>query len=178
MAAITLRAAQPADRLRVYRWLTEPAIAAFMFGPPRFPEATVPTWEEFIADYRDHFFDGSDPSRGQCYIVMQADVPVGQINHGDIFGMPPTTELDLWLAGAEFLGLGYGPAAVDLLCKRLATEQAVRRFILRPSARNERAVRAYQKAGFRRKDWALGCIEAAYGPCDYGDCVLLVREES
>ena len=32
-----------------------------MLGTPNFPEIPIPTWEEFNADYKAYYFDGSRP---------------------------------------------------------------------------------------------------------------------
>lgn len=48
--------------------------------------------------------------------------------------------------------------------------------MIRPSARNPRAVRAYEKAGFRIIPMSKREQAETYGPGDYEDCVVMVME--
>lgn len=41
-----------------------------MMGVPTYPDQPIPTEQEFRADYLTHFFDGSAPELGWCYIIM------------------------------------------------------------------------------------------------------------
>ena len=70
------------------------------------------------------------------------------------------------------------------------TEKGFQYFIIRPSARNKRAVRAYEKAGFKKVDDSqkAAVVENCYreefiplyGSGDYGtgDDVVLIKESS
>lgn len=80
-------------------------------------------------------------------------------------------ELDIWMRSESECGKGYGPDALKVLSGYLAGEQGGTEFAIRPSARNERAVRAYRKAGFE----PVGpSEEERFGPGDYEDAVTLV----
>ena len=50
----------------------------------------------------------------------------------------------------------------------------IHRFLLRPSARNPRAVRAYQKAGFEIVPMSARQQVEAYGPGDYEDTLVMI----
>jgi RimJ/RimL family protein N-acetyltransferase len=72
-------------------------------------------------------------------------------------------------------GHGYGSRAVSLLCALLEQQNAVREFVMQPSARNPRAIRAYQKAGFRPLDLPPLVAARRYRTQpDYQDSVFLV----
>ncbi|MDI6901335.1 MAG: GNAT family protein [Anaerosomatales bacterium] len=58
-------------------------------------------------------------------------------------------QLDITLF-ADAVGRGIGPRALTLVMDALATERGHHRFTLDPAADNARAIRAYEKAGFRR----------------------------
>ena len=84
------------------------------------------------------------------YIVEVDEMAVGQVNHEVMNSAPRTAELDIWLRSEGDCGRGYGPDALGSLTRSLAETRGVHEFIIRPSARNTRAVKAYAKAGFRR----------------------------
>jgi len=47
------------------------------------------------------------------------------------------------------IGLGHGPAFIRTFCRKLFEEGAVR-VVVDPDTANRNAVRAYEKAGFKR----------------------------
>lgn len=57
--------------------------------------------------------------------------------------------IDLFLS-ARFQGRGYGPEAIRLVCGFLFGERGHHRITIDPAADNHRAIRAYEKVGFRR----------------------------
>jgi RimJ/RimL family protein N-acetyltransferase len=75
----------------------------------------------------------------------------------------------------EFCGKGDSPDALDTLCHHLSERFGVRDFMVQSSPRNPRAIRAYEKAGFKRL--ALSSQEAweLWGPNDYFDSLYMVR---
>ena len=72
-------------------------------------------------------------------------------------------------------GRGYGADALDALCGQLHHRFAVCQFRVQPSARNPRAIRAYEKAGFARLDVAVEEARDEWGPNDYLDSVYMVK---
>ena len=57
--------------------------------------------------------------------------------------------IDLFL-GAPYHGRGLGTDAVRTMARHLVRDLGHHRVVIDPAAANERAVRAYEKAGFRR----------------------------
>lgn len=159
-----------ADRRDVYRWLAESDITPEMMGPPEYVEHPVPTWEDFIADYVEHYFDDSAPLKGHCFIIELEGNSIGQVNYNAIHD-DGITEMDIWLAGQEYTGHGYGTLAIELLCDHLVDTGLCSRFLIAPSLRNTRAIRSYMKAGFlpteEVPDWFVP---------DYADTVVMIRE--
>ena len=145
---ISLRPATPGDRWKIYQWLSDSGLSKFMFGPPLFGDNPPPTWKEFVNDYTLHFFDGSKPFHGRCFIILAAGQETGQVNYNDIIPDEHATELDIWMASSSFTGKGYGPDALTTLCRFLRAEYGIKKFFIAPSKRNENAVKAYKKAGF------------------------------
>jgi diamine N-acetyltransferase len=147
-----------------------------MVGPPLFPEQPPPTWDEFIADYGDNFFDGSTPEVEASYIIEVAGEPLGHVNY-EIRDQPRRlAELDIWLRSLADTGHGYGPDALVALMDHLLRTLSVDTFLIRPSARNPRAIRAYEKAGFRAQPMSREEQVGSYGEGDYGDTVVMIRQ--
>jgi diamine N-acetyltransferase len=173
---VTLRPATLANRRAVYEWAALSDATPAMMGPPLFPDNPVPTWEEFCEDHKPYFFDGSAPHLGRCFLIVVDGEPVGQIYYNDIqvFEGKKRTELDMWMRAERYCGRGYGSDALDTLCAYLAAEFGVQEFMVQPSARNPRAIRAYEKIGFQALPSPLGDGWAAW-PGDYHDSVFMVK---
>ena len=175
---VRLRSARGSDRRDVYAWLAESDVTSSMLGLPLYPDAPIPTWEEFCADYDSHFFDGSVSEREASHIIEVAGDAVGHVNY-EIVGEPPRyAELDIWMRSKRDTGHGWGPDALDALTVHLHSVYGVRTFVIRPSARNRRAIRAYEKAGFTLVPMTIDGQAETYGPGDCDDSVVLVREFS
>jgi aminoglycoside 6'-N-acetyltransferase len=142
---VRLRPAARADWDMIRSWLERPDIEAW-WGPVSATEAEVN-----IALGSGH---------AMCRIIEAAGEPVGYAHAVDatIWGdelpedlEPGTWDLDLFIASEGHRGIGVGQAALGLLKDEVfATTLAVAVCIF-PSVRDERAVRAYEKAGFRWK---------------------------
>ena len=83
----------------------------------------------------------------ECFIVESAERPIGFIQYwvGD---EPATGGLDMFLV-PEARGQGLGPDAARALLGYLLDELGWRRVTVDPLVENTRAVRGYEKAGFR-----------------------------
>jgi RimJ/RimL family protein N-acetyltransferase len=79
------------------------------------------------------------------------------------------------MRSAADCGKGHGTDALDALCQDLHRRFGVEQFMVQPSARNPRAIRAYEKLGFIRLDLPLEEARALWGPNDYVDSVYMVR---
>jgi len=54
---VSLRPATIADRKSIFAWLTNSDLTHKMLGPPKFPDCPIPTWNEFLDGYPEHFFN-------------------------------------------------------------------------------------------------------------------------
>lgn len=70
-----------------------------------------------------------------------------------------TLGVDISIGPADLLGLGHGPAVLAQFVESLFSEGAPR-VVIDPDPANTRAIRAYEKAGFR----PLGLRVSIYGP--------------
>ncbi len=177
-AAVTLRPSRESDRRAVFRWLAESDATPSMLGPPLFPEGPAPTWDEFNGDYGPNFFDGSTLQVESSYIIEVAGEPVGQINYEIRESPARLAELDIWLRSLADTGHGYGSDALITLTRHLFRTLGVDTFLVRPSARNPRAIRAYQKAGFIAVPMTTQEQVDRYGAGDYDDTVVMIKHIS
>jgi len=117
---ITIRPVLPEDAPTLAAILDQPSVARW--------------WGEFDEDRVE-----------QELIVGEADLRVFAIETDPDFRH---ASLDLFLDD-EVQGNGVGPTAVRMLARRLIDEDGHHRLTIDPAADNERAIRAYEKVGFR-----------------------------
>jgi RimJ/RimL family protein N-acetyltransferase len=172
---VTLRPARESDRRDVYRWLAESDVTRCMMGPPLYPDASVPTWDEFCDDYGPHFFDGSREEVARSYVIEVDGEAVGHVNYDGMDPVRGTVELDIWLRSEGVCGRGYGSDALAALTGHLHERFGTTEFVIRPSRRNPRAVHAYEKAGFAPLPLSGEQQAEMYGPGDYTDAVVMRR---
>lgn len=141
--SVTLRPAARADLDMVRRWLRLPDIEAW-WGPVSATDAEVTI--------------ALSSAYSICRIIEVAGEPVGYAHAADatIWGAdlpqdlaPGTWDLDLFVAAEAHRGKGVGQAALALLRDEVFASTLAGAVCIFASVRNERAVRAYEKAGFR-----------------------------
>lgn len=174
---VSLRPTTPADKRTIFEWATQSDATPAMMGPPLYPDNLPPTWEEFCEDHLPHFFDGSAPELGRSYLIVVNGEAVGQVYYNDIEVVDGIrrTELDIWMRSEKDCGHGYGSEAILLLCQHLFEQLGVTQFMMQPSVRNPRAIRAYEKIGFVRQNLTAGEAQAIWGVSDYFDSVYMVK---
>ena len=84
-----------------------------------------------------------------------------------------TWGMDLYVGEPARWGTGIGTRIVRLVRDHLFTTEAAQRVVIDPWAENTRAIRSYEKAGFRRVK-ALPCHELHDG--SPRDCVLMLAD--
>lgn len=146
---VTLRRTQPADAERAYEWMVLSDLTPLFVGPPLYPDLPVPSRAQFDALYPRRLFGRSNPYDGRALIIRAAADDVGILIYSDVHLLQGAVELELWLAEKRFCGHGFGSDALRLACTWLQSELGVDTFVLRPSRRNVRALRAARRAGFR-----------------------------
>jgi diamine N-acetyltransferase len=174
---VTLKRAGGADRARLYEWLIGSDLTVNVMGGLMYPDHPIPTPEQFAAEYPDYFYDGSRPYAGRMFIVSARGEDIGCISHGAIDLLNDVVELDIWLAERRVAGHGFGSEALIVLCDWLQASYGVNRFLVRPSRRNVKALRAMRRAGFRETDLPSAEVisKLALPPGDYADELLLFR---
>jgi RimJ/RimL family protein N-acetyltransferase len=174
---VVLRPAIPEDEPQVLEWLFHSDVTPSLLGPPLFPERPIPAPEDSGNTFDPHYFDDTAPELGRCFIILVGGKPVGQVTYNDIMEWDERkrVELDIWMRSEACCGKGYGTDALDTLCRHLHERFGVEQFMVQPSARNPRAIRAYEKAGFSRLDHSLETARELWGPNDYWDSVYMFR---
>lgn len=142
---VRLKPATESDFEMIRRWLARPDIQEW-WGPVSSTEAEVRI--ALMSAY------------AICRIIEAGGQPVGYAHAVDasIWGEslpedlePGTWDLDLFVADESHRGQGVGQAALGLLRDEVFSSTLAIAVCVFPSIKNERAVRAYEKAGFRWK---------------------------
>ncbi|MCL2634863.1 MAG: GNAT family N-acetyltransferase [Oscillospiraceae bacterium] len=173
------------DRQNIYSWCFHCETSKSHCGLPDFPDVVIPSYEEFLEDYVEYFFTGAEPEKGRGFMIISNRVQVGFISYTCFHLKPSMAELDIWLNSESHCGKGFGNDAIVSLCNFLYSTQGISEFIMRPSPKNERAVKSYKKSGFEEsdkspRDYLLDEYWELYGDGDYGvdGDVLLVKKMS
>lgn len=182
---ITLIPATLADRQNVYEWCFMSETTKSHAGPPDYPEIPIATREEFFDDvggYADYYFTGTQPERGGGFIITHNEAPVGFISYSAFHLLPRKAELDIWMNSEAHCGKGFGTDAIVALGDYLNQALGIQELIMRPSIKNFRANRSYEKAGLKKSEM---CPEeylrteyvSVFGEGDYGidGTALLVK---
>lgn len=173
MNNIGLRVATIEDRPTIYHWLAHSDATAEMMGPPTYTECPVPSFEEFCADYEEAaFVEGGD------FQIVIVSVEGREVGVAQFWIQQRSAELDIWIADRELWGRGIGSETLRRLLLVLKDSGEVDFAVIRPSARNVRAVAAYKKAGFEEFDRAKHELPRIFVDegFDYDDAVILVQQ--
>ncbi len=141
-------------------WSSRPHVSEWWGDPPPLPE--IETWCGPAA--------GDGPEVRYLALLNGAE-PVGFIQtysavegHGDGWWLeehdPGVRGIDLFLANVEQLDRGLGTAMIRAFVARLFGDPSVTRIQCDPAPLNHRAIRCYEKAGFR----AVGEVMTPDGP--------------
>jgi len=142
MTAYTFRPMSTSDLPTVKHWLATPHVREWWHDPAEQFELVSsdldhPDMAQFIVRVDEREF-----AYLQCYNLSAWNTGLGQQPEG-------TRGLDQFIGEADMLGHGHGSAFVRAFADRLLAE-GVPRVVTDPDPANARAVRAYEKAGFRR----------------------------
>ncbi|OPZ86692.1 MAG: Bifunctional AAC [Firmicutes bacterium ADurb.Bin419] len=147
---ITIEPSKLSDKRKVYEWLCLSETSRCHMGPPNFEDTPIPSWEEYCEDFKDYYFDGSKLNYGQLWIIKCGSEEIGAVCYSSFHLQGKSAELDIWMGTERNCGRGLGSEAIKIFCDYLKKNMGIERFIIRPSKRNIRAVRAYEKAGFMK----------------------------
>lgn len=173
---LTIRHATLADKPVTYEWLCRSDTTSLHMGPPDYPDNPVPSREQFERDFEDFYFLPEGRRQGSVILIEREEEPIGCLCYACFHLQSGAAELDIWLKARRLCGHGLGTEALGLLIGHLRRELGIDRFLIRPSARNARAIRAYEKVGFVVRVEKLPVLRSflkeefwdAYGCGDYG----------
>lgn len=148
-AAILFRALRMEDLPVLHEWLHRPHVAEWW--------QAAPSLDEVVADYGPSIA-GAVPN--SCYFATIGDEPIGFIQAYSPAGFhdegwwidehdPGVRGIDQFLCNVEDLNRGLGTAMVRSFVTRLFSDASVTRIQTDPAPSNSRAIRCYEKAGFR-----------------------------
>lgn len=128
---------------------------------------------ELIRDEKDCFF-GNTPGTSKYLLIQYQGEIIGVISHTYNDGKIENLELDTWLRSGKYTGKGIGSAAMKLLIDSLVQDFGIKTFIIRPWVKNPRAIKAYEKCGFRQTTQFVpsdyyGTYLELWGNGDYGE---------
>jgi aminoglycoside 6'-N-acetyltransferase len=145
---IRLRPAAPADRSLLEHWDEQPHVVAADPNDDWEWEVELgrnPSWREQLMICLNKrpigFLQIIDPAREDSHYW------------GDIEG--GFRALDIWIGGLDFLGKGYGSAAMNLAIERCFSNPSVRALLVDPLVTNDDAHRFYERMGFTKVDRRL-----------------------
>lgn len=130
-----------------YKWATQSDSTSFWYG--ELYGDRIPTYEEFTRDWKRHFFDGSQPEKGRSFTILVGNKAIGQINYNEINRKNNSVELDIIIAEDIEKSKGHGSDALETLVKYLFQNMNIQLCEIEAVTQNVRAIRAYEKAGFK-----------------------------
>jgi len=144
---VTLRPMTLRERRLFYQWATRSDATPFWYGDLYGDD--VPSYVVFRHEWPDYYFVEEAPERGRAFAIVHQGRPIGQINYNKIEKRDRSVELDILIAHQKDQNRGLGSDAIRTLVSYLFTQMKVRRCRIEVVSENPRAVKAFDKAGFK-----------------------------
>ena len=177
MTSIAFRPLAADDLQQVFLWLIRPHVAKGYAKPPNsFMEAVAKYGPRAVPGNVVRAFivnvDGTDLGYAQAYDVASFDDYAQRLDNE-----AGLTCMDLFLGDEQALGRNVGPRVIARFVKEIVFDDpAVRACVAGPGEGNVAAIRAFEKAGFRR--WRLLRVEGEEPECvmrrDRDDALLRI----
>lgn len=148
---LSVRLLEPEDAALLVKWLSDPRVLKYYEGRDR------PHDMELV---RHNFYEDHDEV-AQC-IIQYRNNPIGYIQFyvidaeeveeydytdysGPIFGM------DQFIGETDYWNQGIGSSLIQAMVNYLGVHKGASKIVMDPQAWNARALRVYEKNGFRKK---------------------------
>lgn len=122
------------------KWLNDPEIVQYL----SLRNSLVSIYGE-----RSYIENFSKVEFNMCIVKKENDELIGNIGLSELDYKNGTAELGIFIGEKENLGKGYGSEAIKLLTKYAFEELRLHSIYLRTYDINDRAVKAYEKCGFK-----------------------------
>ena len=160
---MSLRPMRPDEVELIHSWVNNPDILPYW-------EGKVKTLEEIQAHYTSEYFTDDDPYAGRCFTIEKENTPIGMICYNRIDREHRNVEFDMLIGDKKYWNQGLGSDALRAFVWYLLSSFPLNRIWLGTYSYNQRALRAYEKVGFKRE----GVLrEDAYIDGKFVDTVVL-----
>lgn len=157
-----------------FKWATQSDATPYWYGELQGDE--IPTYEEFLKDWKKHYFDGSAPEKGRSFVILVDNEAIGQVNYNEIDQHNNSVELDIIIAEDRHKNRGYGSDALRTLTGYLFQKMSIQKCWIDAIQKNPRAITAYKKAGFiitkAFVDMGIECYRLELTPLDLNSPML------
>ncbi|WP_432363853.1 GNAT family N-acetyltransferase [Sporosarcina sp. UB5] len=158
------------DKFLLTKWLSNPEVLQFYEGRDR-PLDLAQVEEDFYGESNDET---------RC-LILYDEKPIGYVQfypieekERRIYGFSDSSEviygMDQFIGETAYWNKGIGTKLVEMIVVYLLTEKNADRIVMDPQTWNERAIRCYEKCGFKKvkllpkHEWHEG---------EYRDCWLI-----
>ena len=135
----------------MHKWLNQPHVHEW------FDKDKENTLEEITERYGPKI-KGEQPT--DCYLVLLEEKPVAYIQTYKVNDWPEfgnyvgyddhTASIDLFVGDIDFMGKGFGSLMLNKFLKEIVfTKDEITACIIGPEPKNTRAIKAYEKVGFK-----------------------------
>jgi aminoglycoside 6'-N-acetyltransferase len=156
---LTIRPITKNDAVHLTKWLSDPAVLEYYEGRDQ-----PFTMERVMETY---FMEEEGLSR---YIFMSDEKPIGYIQTYTVEEEANTFGMDQFIGETEYWNKGIGTFLINTMVNYLVTQKGANRIIMDPHTSNKRALRCYEKCGFKKVKF-LAKHELHEG--EYRDCWLI-----
>jgi len=167
---VKLRAIEREDVPRFVRWFNDPEVKQFLTMYRPLSRAEEERWVESLASRREDIVLAIEVRAGDQW------VHIGNVGLHRIDWKNRTATLGIVIGEREYWGKGYGTEAVRTMLRYAFEELGLNRVELETYSFNPRAIRCYEKAGFKREGVRR---QALYRNGKFHDVILMgiLRDE-
>lgn len=120
----------------------------FWYGPHL--NEPLPDKKAFFEDFEEYYFTDFKNSKGRSFHIVEGDANIGQINYNEI--KEDVVDIDIIIYSKDNWSKGYGSSSVKLISAYLEEKFNVESIFIDVHNSNERAMKAYKKAGYDQSE--------------------------